>query len=237
MRWAEEQRRTWVCDFIAKNGRINRKDIMAEFGISKPQASIDLKKLQEDFPMLLVYNKKAKAYEAGDKPFNQPKETKRMQQFYGTKKIAAKPMTRAEYNQFRGWELPADENGADNGYLVEYLGGGKPNVSGHAGYVSWSPKEQFEAAYQPINGLSFGHAVVALKQGHKVARAGWNGKGMFLYHVPANSYPAQTEAARGTFGDMVPYGAYIAMKTAQNNVVPWLASQTDVLADDWEIVA
>lgn len=173
-----------------------------------------------------------------------------MQQFYGTKKIAAKPMTRAEYNEFRGWQLPADENGADEGYLVEYLDGGKPNVAGHVGYVSWSPKEQFEKVYQPLNALSFGHAIVALKAGQKVARAGWNGKGMWLYLVPANSYPAQTEAAKAYWGakdgaartsvapivPLVPYGAYIAMKTAQENVVPWLASQTDVLADDWQIV-
>jgi len=60
---------------------------------------------------------------------------------------------------------------------------------------------------------------------------------MFLYHVPANEYPAVTDIAKDEFGDKVPYGAYIAMKTAQNNVVPWLASQTDMLADDWEIVA
>ena len=87
-----------------------------------------------------------------------------------------------------------------------------------------------------MDNLSFGQAIEALEAGRKVARSGWNGKGMFLYYVPANSYPAQTEAARSTFGDMVPYGAYIAMKTAQDNVVPWLASQTDVLAKDWQIV-
>jgi hypothetical protein len=83
--------------------------------------------------------------------------------------------------------------------------------------------------------MNFGQAIETLKGGQKVAREGWNGKGMFLYYVPANSYPAQTEAAKDHFGDMVPYGAYIAMKTAQNNVVPWLASQTDVLAEDWQI--
>ena len=60
---------------------------------------------------------------------------------------------------------------------------------------------------------------------------------MFLYYVPANSYPAVTEIAKETFPDgMVPYGAYIAMKTAQDNVVPWLASQTDLLAEDWSII-
>jgi hypothetical protein len=84
--------------------------------------------------------------------------------------------------------------------------------------------------------MNFGEALQSLKDGFKVERAGWNGKGMFLYHVPAQSYPAVTEIAKKQFGDMVPYGAYIAMKTAQNNVVPWLASQTDILAEDWQIV-
>lgn len=84
----------------------------------------------------------------------------------------------------------------------------------------------------------FSDALDLLKSGERVARAGWNGKGMFLYLVPANSYPAQTGAAKSYWGDnaLVPYGAYIAMKTAQENVVPWLASQTDVLAEDWDIV-
>lgn len=83
--------------------------------------------------------------------------------------------------------------------------------------------------------LNFGQALEALKAGKRVARTGWNGKGMFLYLVPANSYPAQTGAAKLYWGDdaLVPYGAYIAMKTAQENVVPWLASQTDVLTEDW----
>jgi hypothetical protein len=80
-------------------------------------------------------------------------------------------------------------------------------------------------------------AIRALKNGHPVARAGWNGKGMYLYYVPAASYPATTDIARREIGEMVPYGAYIAMKTAQGNVVPWLASQTDLLAEDYVIYA
>src|SRR5690606_14947647 len=113
-----------------------------------------------------------------------------MKTYYGTKKLNAKPMTRGEYNHFRGWEIPDDESADDEGYLVEYLDGGKGNHPDFEGYISWSPKDVFEAAYQTLDGLSFGHAIVALKQGEKVARAGWNGKGMFLYYVPANSYPA-----------------------------------------------
>lgn len=86
--------------------------------------------------------------------------------------------------------------------------------------------------------FDFGLAICALKEGQKVARAGWNGKGMFLYLVPAASYPAQTGAAKAYWGEnaVVPYGAYIAMKTAQENVVPWLASMTDMLAEDWQLV-
>lgn len=159
-----------------------------------------------------------------------------MNRFYGTKLIAAKPMTRAEYNNFRGWKLPSDEDGNDEGYLVEYLDGGKPNVEGYAGYVSWSPKEQFDNAYQPTTSMSFGHAIVALKKGCKVARAGWNGKDQYVYYVPANSYAAQTDVAKAQLGDTVPYRAYLAIKTVQNDVAVWTASVSDALADDWFIV-
>lgn len=65
----------------------------------------------------------------------------------GTKVIHFVAMTRQEYNDYRGWELPSNENGDDNGYLVEYTDGGTPNVPGHTGYVSWSPHGVFEKAY------------------------------------------------------------------------------------------
>lgn len=83
--------------------------------------------------------------------------------------------------------------------------------------------------------MDFGKALTALKAGRRVAREGWNGKGMWLYHVPADAYPARTQAAKNTWGEdgLVPYRAYIAMKTAQDDVAVWTASQTDVLADDW----
>ena len=83
--------------------------------------------------------------------------------------------------------------------------------------------------------FDFGSAIAKLKHGMKVARKGWNGKGMFLYYVSAGRYPVKMEAAKNIADEngMVEYGAYIAMKTAQGNVVPWLASQTDMLAEDW----
>lgn len=161
-----------------------------------------------------------------------------MKQFIGVKLIHAKPMTRAEYNAYRGWELPADENGSDAGFLVEYLDGGKANTPDHAGYVSWSPEDVFNRAYKPTDGMSFGLAVEAMKQGFKVSRAGWNGKGMFLYYVTADYYPVKMPAAKSFFGEnsLVPYRDYIAMKTVSNDVVPWVASQSDILANDWSIV-
>lgn len=159
-----------------------------------------------------------------------------MQVYYGTKRIIATPMSRSEYNELRGWQLPADENGADEGYLVEYTDGGKPNLEGYEGYVSWSPKEQFEKAYQPLNALSFGHAVEAAKAGFKIARAGWNGKGMWLAYIPEDQWG---------LGSGQPYDSglighgflpWIGMKTAGGEFVPWLASQTDVLANDWQVI-
>lgn len=70
-----------------------------------------------------------------------------MKTYTGTKIVKALAMSRQAYNDYRGWQLPVDENGADEGYLVEYQDGGKPNDSRHAGYISWSPKAQFEQAY------------------------------------------------------------------------------------------
>lgn len=170
-----------------------------------------------------------------------------MKQFYGTKLISAKPMSRAEYNSYRGWELPANEDGADEGYLVEYLDGGKPNDDRHTSYISWSPAEQFEKAYQPTDAMSFGHAVEALKAGKKVARAGWNGKGMFLVFVPGTLnatlrkdtpyHDALFCTTTGEQRETVSINAHIDMFTATGSFQPgWLASQTDMLANDWQIV-
>ena len=154
-----------------------------------------------------------------------------MKQFIGTKQVRGAPMNRADYNTLRGWTVPADENPSDEGYLVEYLDGGMPNHPGFAGYISWSPKKQFEDAYRPTVGLTFGLAIEALKLGKRVARAGWNGKGMWLILVPFDL--ADKVAFQYAALDSLPW---IGMKTADNKFVPWLASQTDVLAEDWSIV-
>lgn len=87
--------------------------------------------------------------------------------------------------------------------------------------------------------MNFGQAVEALKQGQDVRRAGWNGKGMWLRLVQ----PPQSASPSDTFyevsveycpvpGKLLPW---IGMKTADNCFVPWLASQTDILSEDWEI--
>lgn len=78
--------------------------------------------------------------------------------------------------------------------------------------------------------MNFGQAIESLKNGSRVVREGWNGKGMWLHLVDTN--------IRGTLktGESVQQTPYIEMKTADNKLVPWLASQTDMLAEDWEIV-
>lgn len=165
--------------------------------------------------------------------------------YIGTKIINAVPMNRLDYNILRGWTLPADENGSDEGYLVEYLDGGKANVPGYAGYVSWSPKDVFERAYRPTTAMSFGDALVALEAGKKVARAGWNGKGMWVVLVPGQKSVALRPGTpyEKALGDVPPIEIlpHIDMWTTnaegRRAMLPgWLASQTDMLAKDWVIV-
>lgn len=157
-----------------------------------------------------------------------------MKRFIGVKQINAKPMNRADYNALRGWPMPDDENPDDEGFLVEYLDGGKANHKDFSGYISWSPEDVFRRAYRPCDGLTFGLAIEAMKAGQRVARSGWNGKGMWLGLVLSYDYnPDKGKATAYALGcQKLPW---IGMKTADNCFVPWLASQTDMLADDWEV--
>lgn len=82
--------------------------------------------------------------------------------------------------------------------------------------------------HQETSGLSFSMALSHIKEGSCMARSGWNGKGMYIYHVP----PRQFDSPNG----IVQMQDYIVMKTAQGDYVPWVASQTDILANDWEVI-
>lgn len=132
-----------------------------------------------------------------------------MQTFIGTKVV----------------EAETEERDGVLGYKVVY-----PD-----GYVSWSPPEAFEEAYRLSGEMNFGHALEMLKRGHRVARSGWNGKGMFLFLVPGSTFKVNRPPLLGIYpeGTEVSYHAHIDMKTADGQVVPWLCSQTDALAEDW----
>ena len=160
-----------------------------------------------------------------------------MQKFIRCHLVEAKPMTRGAYNKKRGWTLPKDENPKDKGYLVKY-----PD-----GYVSWCPKAQFEADGRPVDGMTFGMAIEALKNGYKVTRRGWNGKGMFLWLKPATTVKAECckdemlkELVEANGGEMLALGTicmYTHDSTGRRAILTgWLASQTDMLSDDWQIV-
>ena len=86
--------------------------------------------------------------------------------------------------------------------------------------------------------LKFGQALEAIQAGKRIARTGWNGKGMFVYFVPPASYPVQTGAAKAHFGKgaMVPYNAYMAIKNVDGTVSTWVPSVNDCLASDWGVV-
>lgn len=86
--------------------------------------------------------------------------------------------------------------------------------------------------------FDFSTALLELKMGQKVAREGWNGKNMFIFLVPGSTFEVNRPPLLGIYphGTIINYCPHIDMKTADGSVVPWLASQTDVLAEDWELV-
>jgi hypothetical protein len=86
--------------------------------------------------------------------------------------------------------------------------------------------------------MDFGEALAALKNGGRVTRPGWNGKGMFLYLVPGSTFQVNRPPLLGIYeeGTVINYLPHIDMRTADGSCVPWLASQADLLADDWEAV-
>ena len=145
-----------------------------------------------------------------------------MRQYIGTNFVMAEPQKNMNH--------PLDVEPED-GYKIYY-----PD-----GYVSWCPKAVFEEAYRPTDGLTFGLAIEAMKKGLKVARRGWNGKGMWVIY--RTGYPDGIACNKNTCeamgipeGTVVKIRPYLQMKCADGTYQMWLASQSDILADDWFIV-
>ena len=83
--------------------------------------------------------------------------------------------------------------------------------------------------------MNFSQILESIKAGKKAARLGWNGKDMFLFLVEGSTFTVNRAPLLGIYpeGTVVNYHAHIDMKTADGMVVPWLCSQTDMLAEDW----
>jgi hypothetical protein len=151
-------------------------------------------------------------------------------------------MTLQEYATFRGWQLPADLNGDEEGHFVEYV-----DTSGQH-YKAWLPKPLFDKMNRPSqNNLTFGQAIEAAKAGYRVSRRGWNGKDMFVVYMPLLKLPPHSSQEPGAkvndrtakyIGKDTPLNCqpYFAMFNAQKEWIPgWLASQSDMLSEDWFI--
>lgn len=86
--------------------------------------------------------------------------------------------------------------------------------------------------------MEFSEALSWIKVGKKVQRAGWNGKGMFIFLVPGSTFKVNRPPLLGIYpeGTEINYHGHVDMKTADGQIVPWLCSQTDMLAADWQIL-
>ena len=148
-----------------------------------------------------------------------------MKQYIGTKVIQAEPAYRVDGKVFVKANIVPYGYKIEDGYKVVY-----PD-----GYESWSPKDVFEAAYRATDGMNFGLAIEAAKMGKRIARAGWNGKNQYVELASCISY-------KNGAGEIVNVGhdaignkalAFVGTSGVQ---MGWLASQADMLADDWKIV-
>lgn len=150
-----------------------------------------------------------------------------MKQYIGAKIILATPAINIG-GKIYPREAPIPIHGNDvtvrDGYKVVYEGG----------YESWSPKEPFERAYRRTDDMSFGLAIEAMKMGKRVARRGWNGKKQYIELASCISYTNPdgeiTNAQHDAIGNQA-----IAFVGTSGVQMGWLASQADMLADDWEI--
>lgn len=155
-----------------------------------------------------------------------------MTPYIGTKQIEATPCSLGRFNHAYKKADRAKEKKAGNykvrGYLVKYS-------DDHQG---WSPKDVFDAAYR-INGkLNFGHALTMLKQGKKIFRDGWNGKGMFVYLVDGSQFKVNRPPLLGIYpeGKTINYNPHMDIKNADGTVSTWSPSNGDALAEDWSFI-
>lgn len=122
---------------------------------------------------------------------------------------------------------------------------GKPGygVKYEDGYTSWSPKDTFEAAYRTsepgmVQTLTFGDALHYLKQGKKVSRTGWNGKGMFVFLVAGSVFAVNRAPLLGIFpeGTEITYRPHLDIKNVDGSISTWVPSVGDVMANDWQVL-
>ena len=146
-----------------------------------------------------------------------------MRQYIGTKMIEAEPATRGEC--YRGAAMLSAEEASWDGYRVRYSDG----------YESWSPKDVFEEAYRPTDGMSFGLAIEAAKRGKRIRRAGWNGKGQYVELATCIGYKNADGLCVNVEHEAIGNQA-LAFVGTSGVQLGWLASQADMLADDWCIV-
>lgn len=160
--------------------------------------------------------------------------------YMGTQKLFGLPMTRAEYNNYRGWETPEDEKGTDKGFLVEYVDNNS-NHPDHTGYITWMLKDVFLDTFRRNGDLSFGQALLGVTEGLKMCRESWR-NAEYITYMPG--YPDGIEVNNLTQlahnlpkGTILKYAPYFQKYTKDGLVVMWTPSTEEVLANDWKVIS
>jgi len=148
-----------------------------------------------------------------------------MKKYLRSNVVMAEPMNLGAYNAYRGWKLPENETGKEEGYHLVYADG----------YESWCPKTAFEKVSREINCMTFGQAIEALKMGKRCARKGWNGKEQYIELATHVSYMDPDNKIHNVNHSQMGNKA-IAFVGTSGIQLGWLASQSDMLSEDWQLV-
>ena len=158
-----------------------------------------------------------------------------MKQYIGTKIIHAEPARRYWFENGEKLVVPDSEENPERIKRAAARESGYKVVYSPDGYESWSPKDVFEEAYRETTGMPFGLAIEAAKKGKRIARAGWNGKNQYVELASGISYVNGDAHIVNVNHDNIGNKA-LAFVGTSGVQMGWLASQADMLADDWQIV-
>jgi hypothetical protein len=155
-----------------------------------------------------------------------------MEQYIGTKIINATPLNKGEYNHYRGWSIPQNEDPNEEGYMVEYPES-NPNTPDYTGYISWSPKEVFEKAYKSTDKMDIGSALSCVLKGYRITNPDLWKENSYIVVNQLQGFIINNDGKGYSEIEPKPTLTRISDRITKS---PYTLSQEDIFRKDWMLV-